>query len=78
MISSGRWAGTPTEGVDEGVHHAVAQGPVALAVGGDHALVDPPGRLDLDVRVAREYLVEPAGWLSVSRSMPVCTVRRAE
>jgi hypothetical protein len=36
-----------------------AAGPVGFAVGGDHALVDPPGRFDLDVVVAGEQGFEP-------------------
>ena len=42
------------DGVDHGLHHGLAMLVVGFAVGGDHALVDAPGRLDLDVLRDRE------------------------
>ena len=41
------------------LHQLAAAGAVGVAVGGDHALVDAPGRLDLDVVVVGEQRVEP-------------------
>jgi hypothetical protein len=35
--------------LDQPLHQFPASGPVGLAVGGDHLLVDAPGRLDFDV-----------------------------
>ncbi len=46
------------DGVDELAHLVSPAGPVGVAVGGNHLLVDAPGRLDLDVGVAREQRVE--------------------
>jgi len=43
---------------DELRHQRSASGAVGFAVGGDHALVDAPGRLDLDVLVAGEQVVQ--------------------
>ncbi len=40
--------------VDQVGHLLLASGAVGFAVGADHALVDPPGRLDLDVVLAVE------------------------
>src|SRR6202011_4322962 len=40
--------------VDHGLHHGLAMLLVGFAVGGDHALVDAPGRLDLDGLRGRE------------------------
>lgn len=59
------------------LHQLASLLPVGFAVGGDHLLVDPPGRLDLDVLVGREQRVESVHLLSVSRPAPVCSVRRA-
>lgn len=39
--------------------------------GGDHAVVDDPGRVDLDVLVGAQLLVQAGGLLSVSMSVPV-------
>ncbi len=46
--------------VDQGAHQFPASGPVRFAVGVDHPLVDPPGRLDLDVLVGCEQSTQPA------------------
>lgn len=40
-----------------------ALGAVGLAVGGDYALVDPAGRLELDVMIAGEQVVESSDLL---------------
>ena len=37
--------------------------PAGVAVGGDHALVDAPGRLDLDVLLDGEQRLDPGGLL---------------
>ena len=61
-------------------HHRLAFGPAGLAVGRDHALVDAPGRLDLDVHVGEE-LPQPGG-LFVGEQVragvqgPACGVER--
>ena len=47
------------ERVDQRGHQLAAAPPVGFAVGADHALVDAPGDLDLDVIVAGEQGVEP-------------------
>jgi hypothetical protein len=47
-----------TERGDQCLHLLAAAGAVGVAVGGDHALVDVPGGLDLDVFVVREQFVE--------------------
>jgi len=47
-----------SERLDELRHQRSASGAVGFAVGGDHALVDRPGRLDLDVLVGGEQLVQ--------------------
>jgi hypothetical protein len=39
--------------VDELLHQFAASFPVRFAVGGDHVLVDAPGRFDLDMLVLR-------------------------
>lgn len=39
---------------DQLLHELAATLPVLVAIGGDHALVDTPGRLDLDVSVINE------------------------
>ena len=49
---------TVGEGVDHGAHLDAAGCPVGVTVGGDHALVDPPGALDLHVPVPSEELVK--------------------
>jgi hypothetical protein len=57
-----RAAGTPAlRGVDQLLHQLLAEPAVRFAVGGDHPLVDPPGRLDFDVRVAVALCVEQVG-----------------
>ena len=65
------------DGVDQSLHRLSASGPVGFLVGGDHPLVDPPGRLDLHVVVSGEQRLEAALLAGVSRSAPVCRVRRA-
>ena len=53
-------AGTPaTEGDDQAAHRLPAGRPVGVAVGGDHALVDAPGGLDLDVVLDSEQGGQP-------------------
>ena len=47
------------ERVDERLHQLAAGLAVGVAVGGDHPLVDPPGRFDLDVLVAGEQGLQP-------------------
>ena len=47
------------DGPDQAGHHRSAGGPVGVAVGGDHALVDAPGHLDLDVVLDREQRMDP-------------------
>ena len=56
------------EVVDDGVHELLPAGSVGVAVGADHALVDAPGGLDLDVVLDAEQGAQPAVCLSVSRS----------
>ena len=47
----------PTQAVRTKLDHELASGlAVGVTVGGDHALVDPPGRLDRDVLVACEQI----------------------
>lgn len=48
-----------------------------VAVGGDDALVDAPGRFDLDMLLDLEHRLEVGLLLSVSGFAPVCWVRRA-
>lgn len=48
-----------TERLDHLSHQLAALGPVWLPVGGDHALVDAPGRLDLDVLIVGEQPLKP-------------------
>ena len=48
-----------TEGVDDLVQRGLAGGSVGVAVGGDDALVDAPGGLDLDVVLVGEDGGEP-------------------
>jgi hypothetical protein len=57
----GRDAGA--DGVDEPLHRRSASAAVGVAVGGDHPLVDPPGRLDLDVLLGIEQPGEPLSLL---------------
>ena len=50
VMTSRRALGTPAaDAGDERLHAGAAVGSVGFAVGGDHALVDAPGRLDLHV-----------------------------
>lgn len=44
LCESGSCAG---HGVDDGAHQRAALGAILVAVGGDHGLVDDPGRLGL-------------------------------
>ena len=53
---------------DQRGHQLSAAGAVGFAVGGDHPLVDAPGRFDLDVVLAREQLFE-AGLLLVGEQV---------
>lgn len=46
------------DGVDDLAHRHPAADPVGVAVGGDRALVDGPGRLDLNVGVTVEQGVK--------------------
>jgi hypothetical protein len=67
--------------IDERDHQLAALGPVGFAISGDHALVDPPGRLDLDVVVGLEQSVQSFA-LPVSEQVgagvqgPTCAVER--
>ena len=45
--------------VDHGLHHLLALLLVGLAVRGDHALIDTPGRFDLDVLLGSEQYLQP-------------------
>jgi hypothetical protein len=45
------------------LHQLSSTARVGLAVGGDHALVDPPGRFDLDVLLGREQVRRPLALL---------------
>lgn len=45
-------------GVDHGLHHGLARGLVGVAVGGDDALVDAPGRFNLDVPIDGEQVLQ--------------------
>jgi hypothetical protein len=55
----GQRGGDPVaEGVDQRGHRGSALRGVGVAVGVDHALVDAPGRLDLDVGVDRDQGVD--------------------
>jgi hypothetical protein len=47
------------EGVDHGLHHRAALGPVGFAVGSDGALIDRPGGFNLDMGVGGEQGVQP-------------------
>ena len=51
------------EGVDDGLQLGSALGAVGMAVGADDALVDRPGRFDLDVGVGCKQGVEPVALL---------------
>jgi hypothetical protein len=62
---------------DELLHQFAASFPVGFAVGGDHVLVDAPGRFDLDVLRDREQGFETGCCFSVSSAAPVWRVRRA-
>ena len=44
--------------LDQALHQRSASGSVRFAVGGDHALVDAPGRFNFDVVVAGEQRVQ--------------------
>jgi len=50
----------PTPAVDQLAHQVAAAASVGFSVGGDHALVDAPGRFDLDVPVGGEQGFESA------------------
>ena len=65
------------DGVDHGLHHGLAMLLVGFAVGGDHALVDAPGRLDLDVLRDREQGFETGLLLLGEQRGAVWRVRRA-
>lgn len=69
---------TGADRVDQLDHQLAATAPVLVSVGGDHSLVDAPGRLDFDMRVVGEQRGERAACLSVSSPAPVCRVLRAE
>jgi hypothetical protein len=56
------------DGIDDGCHQLLRRLPIGFAVGGDHALVDAPGRLDLDVLGDREQCLE-TGLLPVSEQL---------
>lgn len=47
------------EGVDHGLHPLLAPGLVRFPVGGDDALIDAPGRLDIEVFLAGEHSLQP-------------------
>ena len=51
------------DGIDHRPHHLLRLLLVGFAVGGDDALVDAPGRFDLDVLLDGEYRVEAGGLL---------------
>jgi hypothetical protein len=78
VVTSARAAGDiVAERVDQPLHEVPAGGFVGFAVGDDHLLVDPPGRFDVHVFVCCEQAGQPFVLLSVSRSAPVCSARRA-
>jgi hypothetical protein len=59
-MSSVKASGTPW--LSDSISLVIRSRPLARSgsrVGGDHPLVDPPGRLDLDVVVAREQIRQP-------------------
>ena len=62
--------------VDHGLHHLLAELLVGFTIRRDHALVDAPGRFDLDVLLGREQRLQPERCRSVSSFSPVCRVRR--
>lgn len=45
-------------------HQSPATSPVLITIGGDHPLVDAPGRLDLDVDIVNEQRPQPVSLLS--------------
>ena len=49
---------TACEGVDELLHDELPESPIRFPVGGDHPLIDAPGRLDLDMLLVGEQLLE--------------------
>ncbi len=51
------------DGIDHRPHHLLRLLLVGFAVGGDDALVDAPGRFDLDVLLDREHRVQPCSLL---------------
>jgi len=53
-----RSGGTAAQRLDELRHQVAPVGAVGFAVGGDHELVDAPGRLDLDVLVGGEQVAQ--------------------
>jgi len=80
VMTSLRAAGTPWLRLVS-PHKSATAATVGFAVGGDHALVDGPGGLDLDVLVACEQRVEAAALLvgeqvAASVQDPPCPVER--
>jgi len=59
-------------------HRLAATAPVLVSVGGDHSLVDAPGRLDFDMRVVGEQRGEPSGLLVGEQPGTCVQVLRAE
>lgn len=53
------------DSIDHALHGLPPGGAIRVAVGGDHALVDPPGRLDLDMLLRGEQCLQ-AGLLPVN------------
>ena len=51
------------ERIDDGAHQGPPAAPVFVAVGGDDALVDAPGRFDLGMVVGGEQRFEPCAQL---------------
>jgi len=54
---------TAAERSDEVGHQLATAASVLVPVGGDHALIDAPGRLDLDMVLGREQRPQPGGLL---------------
>ena len=64
------------ERLDQLDHQFAAMASVFGAVGGDHALADAPGGLDLHVGVVGEQSGEPDDLFDGEEPAPVCRVRR--
>lgn len=56
--------------IDDGLHHLLAELLVGFPVRGDHALIDAPGRFNLDVLLDGEYRLQACGLLVGEQARP--------